>query len=92
MLNEIHPEQPEATIIYCDNQGAITLARNPAFHARTKHISIQHHFVREKVTSGEIDLKFINTEDQIADGLTKPLAKDKFQKFRDLLGVRKVDE
>lgn len=92
LLNEIHPEQPEATIIYCDNQGAITLARNPAFHARTKHISIQHHFVREKVTSGEIDLKFINTEDQIADGLTKPLAKDKFQKFRDLLGVRKVDE
>jgi hypothetical protein len=48
LLNEIQPEaanKAQATIIYCDNQGAIALAKNPQFYACTKHIDIQHHFV-----------------------------------------------
>ena len=45
-----------ATIIHCDNQGAVALAKNPEFHARTKHIDIQHHFVREKVANGTVAL------------------------------------
>jgi Reverse transcriptase (RNA-dependent DNA polymerase)/gag-polypeptide of LTR copia-type len=90
LLQELRPEeQPSATIIYCDNQGAIALAKNPQFHARTKHIDIQHHFVREKVASGEVDLQYVPTEEQLADGLTKPLSKEKFFKFRALLGLEK---
>jgi hypothetical protein len=46
------PEELQATIVYCDNQGAIALAKNPQFHARTKHIDIQHHFVRERLLKG----------------------------------------
>ena len=78
---------PSATIIHCDNQGAIALAANPVFHARTKHINIQHHFVREKVAEGKIQLNYVPTEQQIADGLTKPLSKDRFVLFRNALGL-----
>ena len=78
---------PAATIIYGDNQGAIALARNPQFHARTKHIDVQHHFVREKQHSGEVDLQYVPTDQQVADGLTKALPKDKFEVFRSALGL-----
>jgi hypothetical protein len=78
---------PVATIIYCDNQGAMALAKNPQFHGRTKHIETHHHFVREKVASGEVQLEYTPTETQVADGLTKALCRDKFQAFRKAIGV-----
>ena len=80
-------EEPAATVIFGDNQGAIALAKNPEFHARTKHIDIQHHFVRERVASGEVTMRFVPTSDQIADGLTKALCRDKFETFRRALGL-----
>ena len=52
-----------------------------------KHIDIQHHFVRENQQSGEVDLRYIPTEQQVADGLTKALPRDKFEAFRDALGL-----
>ena len=76
-----------ATIICCDNQGAQALAKNPTSHARSKHIDIQHHFVREKVQDGTLELQHVASNDQIADGLTKPLPKDKFLKFRRDVGL-----
>lgn len=82
-------EEPTATIIYGDNQGAIALAKNPQFHARTKHIALQHHFVREKQAENKVDLQYIPTEKQVADGLTKALPKDKFIAFRDALGLER---
>jgi hypothetical protein len=83
LLNEITnslelERPPTATIIYGDNQGSIALAKNPVFHARTKYVDVQHHFVREKVASGEVELQFVSTKNQIADGLTKALPKDSF--------------
>jgi hypothetical protein len=88
-LSDIHNNElsPSAVILYGDNQGAIALAKNPVFHGRTKHIDIQHHFVREKIESGDIHLEYIPTEQQVADGLTKPLARDHFEAFRKALGV-----
>ena len=76
-----------AVIIYCDNQGAIALAKNPESHARSKHIDIQWHYQREKIEDGSIEFKFIQTEQQIADGLTKALTKEKFLIFRRALGL-----
>ena len=93
LLNEIQPEaanEAQATIIYCDNQGAIALAKNPQFHARTKHIDIQHHFVRDKVSEGAIELQYIETESQVADGLTKALDKIKFERFRKAIGLEQA--
>lgn len=74
-------------VIYGDNQGAIALAKNPTSHARTKHIDIQHHFVREAVADGKVTLQYVSTKEMIADGLTKPLPKDAFLRFRDALGL-----
>lgn len=89
LLGELlsHKENPTATIIFGDNQGAIALARNPQFHARTKHIAIQHHFVREAQARGEVDIQYTPTEQQVADGLTKALPKDAFLKFRNAVSL-----
>jgi hypothetical protein len=89
LLGELlsHRENPTATIIFGDNQGAIALARNPQFHARTKHIAIQHHFVSEAQANGEVDIQYTPTEQQLADGLTKALPKDAFLRFRSLVGL-----
>jgi hypothetical protein len=87
LLADLGHPQAGPTSIREDNQGAISLARNPVHHARTKHIDIQHHFVREKVEGGCITLDYCPTNDQIADLLTKPLVFDRFYKFFSLLNL-----
>ncbi len=64
-----------------DNQGSITLAHNSVFHARTKHIDIQHYYIRDEVATGRIDLQYIPTSEMIADGMTKTLTNAKFHLF-----------
>ena len=76
-----------SVIIHCDNQGAIALGKNPQAHARSKHIGIQWHYQREKIEDGTVELRYIPTDQQIADGLTKPLSKDKFLAFRNAVGL-----
>uniref|UniRef100_A0A2N9FV76 Reverse transcriptase Ty1/copia-type domain-containing protein n=1 Tax=Fagus sylvatica TaxID=28930 RepID=A0A2N9FV76_FAGSY len=65
-------------IIWCDNLSAISLASNPVFHARTKHVEIDYHFVRERVIRGDLKVHYIPTEDQLADLLTKALPSPRF--------------
>ncbi len=50
-------------IIWCDNLSALALASNPVFHARTKHVEVDYHFIREKVTNRDIQLCHISTND-----------------------------
>jgi hypothetical protein len=78
-------------IIYCDNISSILLANNPVYHAKTKHIEVHHHFIREKIIAKEIDLIHVSTKDQVADIFTKALGTDKLKKFRKMLGVLEVD-
>jgi hypothetical protein len=78
-------------VVYCDNISRILLANNPVYHARTKHIEVHYHFIREKVLAKEINFIHVSTEDQIADIFTKALGPDKLKKFRKILGVLKVD-
>ena len=61
------------------------------FHARTKHIEVHYHFIQEKVLSKEIDLEYVNTEEQVADIFTKALGTEKLQMFRSLLGVAEME-
>jgi hypothetical protein len=70
--------QTSVPILWCDNLGATFLASNPAFHSRTKHIELDFHFVREKVAAGQVQVRFICSQDQIADALTKPLSATRF--------------
>jgi hypothetical protein len=52
-------------VIYCDNISSILLANNLVYHARTKHIEVHYHFIREKVLAKEIDLIHVSTEDKL---------------------------
>ncbi len=63
----------QAVIIHCDNQGALALAKNPQFHSRSKHIDIQWHYQSERLENRSVELRYIPTEEQVADGLTKAL-------------------
>ena len=56
---------------------SIYLARNPVFHAQTKHIEVHYHFIRKRVQAGEIDLQHVSTNLQVADIFTKALGIDK---------------
>ena len=60
---------------------------NHVFHARTKHIELDFHFVREKVTAGALTTRYVPSQSQIADLFTKAVSKDSFHKFRLKLGV-----
>ena len=75
-------------IINTDSQSALELAKNPVHHTRTKHIDIQYHFVRETLINGIIDIRYKSTFDLLADGLTKNLARPKFIKIVQGLGLR----
>jgi hypothetical protein len=76
-----------APVLWYDNISALALASNPVFHARTKHIEVDYHFVREKVLNGDIVIKFISTNDQIADIFTKGLSTTQFHLLKSKLMV-----
>lgn len=75
-----------------DNQGAIALAHNPEYHARTKHIDVQYHFVRECVEMGKVELVYCPTEDMVADALTKPLARDRHWNLVGKMGLERMED
>ena len=71
------------TTIQIDNLSALKFAENPMFHARSKHIDIRHHFVRERIASNEVVLNHCASEDNMADILTKALPRPIFVSLRD---------
>ncbi|KAJ4767896.1 Gag/pol [Rhynchospora pubera] len=73
ILRELHVPLFQPLVLWCDNIGATYLASNQMFHARTKHVEIDFHFIRERVVNKQLMVKFIPSKDQIADGLTKGL-------------------
>ncbi|KAL6344205.1 hypothetical protein AAG906_035430 [Vitis piasezkii] len=74
-------QQRKQIPLYYDNQSAVRLAENPVFHARTKHVEVHYHFIREKVLEEEVELKQIKSEDQVAYLFTKGLSGRKFESF-----------
>lgn len=87
LLSELLPNQDIETTLYMDNQAAIRLVKNPEFHKRTKHIDVDYHYIREKYNEGRFSLEYIASERQLADGLTKPLPKERFEFLREKLNV-----
>ena len=86
LLNDLHAENQEPIEIREDNQGTIAMTRNPVGYKRTKHIDIRHHFVRESVQSGLIQISYCASKDMLADVFTKAVLKPCFEALRDKLG------
>nr|AAZ28935.1 polyprotein [Phanerochaete chrysosporium RP-78] len=87
LLEELGFAQPNPTLLYMDNQSALALARNTGTQGRAKHIDIRYHFLRDKISSKEISVAHCPGEDNPADIFTKPLARQKFEHFRAMLGM-----
>ena len=87
LVSELGNPPGEPTTILEDNQSSIAMARNPQFHGRAKHIDIKHHFVREQVSSGMIELKYCPTCEMVADILTKGLPQQQFSALREMAGM-----
>ena len=81
LLTELRVPHPPAARLWCDNLGATYLSANPVFHARTKHIEVDFHFVRERVAQKLLQVRFIASEDQLADGFTKAIGAVKLKQF-----------
>ncbi|KAL8089880.1 hypothetical protein AgCh_039367 [Apium graveolens] len=73
LLVDLQVPVTNAVVVYCDNQAAVEIANNPFQHARTKHIELDCHFIREKVQAGIISPQRISSKDQLADIFTKAL-------------------
>jgi histone deacetylase 1/2 len=87
LLGELKVPIPRKPILWCDNLSAKALASNPVMHARSKHIEIDVHYIRDQVLQNEITVAYVPTADQIADCLTKALTHTRFNIMRDKLGV-----
>jgi len=85
LFRELQVSLPTPPNIWCDNMGAIALASNPIYHARTKHVEVDYHFIREKVLHKDVTINYISTQDQRADIFTKGLTSARFLFLRDKL-------
>ena len=94
-LRRLHVElggNDQPVKLNCDNQGAIALVRNPVFHQRTKHMDVRYFFVRDAQQDGLIDIQYVETENQLADCVTKALAVPRFEKLRSNLNIQDIKE
>ena len=90
LLKELKVASPPVARLWCDNMGAKYLASNPVFHARTKHIEVDFHFVRERVNNKLLQIDYVPSEDQVADGFTKALSVRKLENFKYHLNLGKL--
>jgi hypothetical protein len=87
LLYELKISLQAAPVVWCDNISTLALASNPIFHARSKHIEIDYHFVHEKVAHRDIILQHVPTSLQPANVFTKGHTADRFCLLRDKLSV-----
>jgi hypothetical protein len=90
VLAELGINLPRSPCLWCDNLGVTYMTANPRFHGRTKHIEIDFHFVHERVARRQLEVPFISSADQVADGFTKSLPASKLDVFRCNLNLVKL--
>eukprot|EP00253_Pinus_taeda_P008627 PITA_08627 len=87
LLDEIGRTQEKVNVL-CDNQSAIHLAANPAYHSRTKHIDVRYHFLRHVIDGGKVALQKVHTRENCANIFTKPITVEKLQWCLASLGLQ----
>ena len=89
-LCDLFDLQLDATCIYWNNQSFVKFSENLVFHYKSKHIEMKYHYIKEMVERGAVKLHYVVMDKYVADVLTKPLTKVKFEYFRDNLGVLQI--
>ena len=87
LFQELNISFDQIPLLHCDNKSAEALASNPKYHARTKHIELDLHFLREHIAQQQLSVTYVPSSDQLADVLTKPLCFDQFAYLRSKLNV-----
>jgi len=87
LLSDLHIPCAQPTTLYEDNQGCIKIACNEKISARTKHIDVRHHHLRDLQFRGVVDLEYCATDKMLADVMTKPLPRDKLHDISDQIGL-----
>jgi hypothetical protein len=90
ILKELGVPYPLNARLWCDNMGVKYLASNPIFHGRMKHVEIDYHFVRDRVVKKLLDVRFISTQDQLANGFIKALTQGRLLEFQRNLNLIKL--
>ena len=91
LLSDMKSVPTGPTVMFEDNQSAISMVKNPQYHGRTKHVDIKFHFIQDLSKTETIMLKYCCSGDMIADMLTKGLPREQFEKLRELSGVRELN-
>jgi hypothetical protein len=87
LFTELDFPLPSTSTIFTDNQAAISISHHPEFHARTKHIDISYHFLRDLIAHGTINTIYVNTHENLADLFTKGLPRELHEDFTKRIGV-----
>eukprot|EP00253_Pinus_taeda_P013141 PITA_13141 len=90
ILSEIGFQQQHLTTLWCDNQSAIQLCKDPVQHQHRKHIELHMHFIRKLIHDHVLEVQYCSTDDQVVDIFTKALTEAKFTKIRFMVGVQEV--
>ena len=90
LLSDLLGRDTGAVELRVDSKSALALAKNPVFHERSKHIRVRYHFIRSYLEEGSIKASYINTKDQLADLLTKPLGRIKFLELCSRIGMAQL--
>jgi hypothetical protein len=77
----------ERVPLLCDNTSAISVAKNLVFHKKMRHVARRHHFLGDHVEKGDMEMRYIDTERQLADIFTKPLDSSRFADLPGEIGV-----
>ena len=85
-------EVTKLVILFCDNTNVINISKNLVMHAKTKHIAIRYHYVRELVEDKQVKMEYIHAKEKIVDIFTKPLPKDTYEYLRGKLGVKPLTQ
>jgi len=89
-MSEMKIIREEEMKMLVDSKSALSLAKHPIAHGRTKHIETKFHLLRNQVTKGKLEVKYCSTSELMADILAKPLKADKFKLIREKTGVLSI--
>jgi hypothetical protein len=90
VLQELSISCPRSARLWCDNMRAKYLASNPVFYGCMKHVKVDYHFVRDRLVKNLLDMRFISSNDQVADGFIKALPQGKLLEFQRNLNLIKL--